>query len=420
MTGIINRLSSNQSLLTVVNAQGGWSSSNITVTIDGQSELFEEVNNPHRQLKCLLTDQQMSGSLILNQIQFSADETNLPLIFIFAIKMPSGGIITTTLTPVGIVGASSVVDTVNLQQSAATVNAPGILSPQWFIFRTSPLVVEGSNAFAVDIEISFAPTEVEEAFYFTTPSLYPQFEFFSNNRAVAEVASRLPAVLIETDLNADVVPDAPMLRLIDVATLSLGEALLLTEEFTYLDNEDGFNDSNNKTKSKLINYDVAVLEYLVWLCKFNGTRPVTRFESSLEFVSDPFILGETEGDAGSVLNSTNTLRLTSYLSLNPPALTKTAQENLLRWQLEYGYYGKNAGTIPALISAVKLMLIDTQYVGISYDYDTEPFVINVTTKWDETYGVTGPELIGQPSALVLDAISFSRPLGVLINHELVA
>jgi|GEM_PF-3202890 len=420
MTGIINRLSSNQSLLTVVNAQDGWSSSNITVTIDGQSELFEDVNNPHRQLKCFLIDQQMSGSLSLSQIQFSASETNLPLIFIFAIKMPSGGIITTTLTPVGIVGASSVVDTVNLQQSAATVNAPGILSPQWFIFRTSPLVVEGSNPFTVNIEISFAPTEAEEAFYFTTPSLYPQYEFYLQNRAVGEVVSYLPAVLIETDLNADVVPNAPMLRLIDVATLSLGEALLLTEEFAYLDNEDGFNDLNNKTKSKLINHDIAVLEYLVWLCKFNGTRPVTRFESSLESVSDPFVLGETEGDSGSVLNSADTLRLTSYLTLNPPALTKTAQENLLRWQLEYGYYGKNAGTIPALISAAKLMLIDTQYVGVDYDYDTEPFVINITTKWNETFGTTGPELIGQSSELVLDAIDYSRPLGVLINHELIA
>lgn len=420
MTGIVNRLSSAQSLLTVVNAQDGWSSTNIAVTIDGQSELFEEVNNPHRQLECFLINQQTSGSLTLNQIQFSVNQIDVPLIFIFAIKMPSGGIITTTLTPVGMAGASSVVDTVNLQQSAATVNAPGILSPQWFIFRTSPLIVEGSNAFAVNIEISFAPTETDEAFYFTTPSLYSQYEFFSGNRAVAEIASRLPAVLIETDLNADVVPDAPMLRLVDVATLGLGEALLLTEEFDYLDNEDGFDDLNNRTKSKLINYDVATLEYLVWLCKFNGTRPVTRFESSLEFTSDPFILGETEGDGGSVLNSSDTIRLTSYLSLNPPALTKTAQENLLRWQLEYGYYGKNAGTIPALINAAKLMLINTQYVGVAYDYDTEPFVINVTTKWDETYGTTGPELIGQPSELVLDAISFSKPLGVLVNHELVA
>ncbi len=420
MTGIINRLSSNQSLLSVINAQDGWVSSNIAVTIDGQSELFEQTNNPHRQLECFLIDQQTSGSLTLNQIQFPASETDLPLIFIFAIKMPSGGVITTTLTPVGVAGVSSVINTVNLQQSAATVNAPGILSPQWFIFRTSPLIVEGSSVFAVDIEISFAPTEAGEAFYFTTPSLYPQYEFFSQNRAVGEIASYLPAVLIETDLNADIVPDVSMLRLIDVATLGLGEALLMTEEFAYLDNEDGFNDSNNKTKSKFINYDIAVLEYLVWLCKFNGTRPVTRFESSLEYVSDPFVLGETEGDAGSVLNSTDSLRLTSYLTLNPPALTRTAQENLLRWQLEYGYYGKNAGTIPALVSATKLMLIDTQFVGIAYDYDTEPFVINITTKWNETFGTTGPELIGQPSDLVLYAVDFSRPLGVLINHELVA
>ena len=414
MAGIVNRLSSNQSLLTVVDTQGSWISSDITATVDGQSELFESAGNPHRQLKCTLINPATSGTLSLNQIQFPASEAETPLIFIFAVRMPSGGTITTTLTPVGIVGASSVVDTVNLEQSAATINAPGILSPQWFIFRTTPLVVGGSVTFAVDIEISFAPTALGEEFYFTTPSLYPQYEFFSQNRAVAEIASRLPSVIIESDLNADVLPDAPLLRLIDVATVSLGEALLLTEEFAYVDIEDGFNDSINQTKSKLINYDVAILEYLVWLCKFNGTRPVTRFESSLDSVGDPFVLNT------STLNSSDTLRLTSYLALNPPPLTRTAQETLLRWQLEYGYYGRNAGTIPALTAAAQLMLVGTQYVDITYDYDTLPFVINIATKWDETYGATGPELIGESSNLVLDAIKYSKPLGVLVNHEMVA
>ena len=128
---------------------------------------------------------------------------------------------------------------------------------------------------------------------------------------------RTLVAIIESDLNADVLPDAPLLRLIDVATVSLGEALLLTEEFAYVDIEDGFNDSINQTKSKLINYDVAILEYLVWLCKFNGTRPVTRFESSLDSVGDPFVLNT------STLNSSNTLRLTSYLTLNPPARLQT-------------------------------------------------------------------------------------------------
>ena len=42
--------SSNQSLLTVVDTQGGWVSSDITATVDGQSELFESAGNPHRQL----------------------------------------------------------------------------------------------------------------------------------------------------------------------------------------------------------------------------------------------------------------------------------------------------------------------------------------------------------------------------------
>jgi hypothetical protein len=130
----------------------------------------------------------------------------------------------------------------------------------------------------------------------------------------------------------------------------------------------------------------------------------------LELLAEPFVLDV------SVLNGPDVIRLTSIDELNPPALTVIAQENLLKWQMEYGYYGRNAGTVPAIVGAAGLMLIDNQSASVSYDYSDEPFVIDLRTHWYETIGALGPEEIGSSSPLVLEAISPDRPWGTLIRH----
>lgn len=421
MAGVVNRLVGAQSLLSAVNTGTSWSSSNMTVTIDGASELLQNSGTQYKQLKCVLNSPNTSGTLSLNEIQLSTGDANRPLVFVFAVKMAAGGTVTTTLTHDDEPLTEIVTTSVNLQQSAAAVNAPGVLSPQWFVYRTDPLtIVEPEGIPSVSISIQFTPTNTAEAFYFTTPALYQQYEFAVNNDAVTTLAARLPEIMVDIDTTADVVPDVPLLRFLDVASLGLGDSLRYVRDFAYLDISEGYDDSDNSTKSTMVNSDVATFAYLVWLAKFSGTSPVTRFESSLEYVADAFVLGATEGDGGSTLNSTDMLRLTSYTSLNPPALTEAEQETLLRWQLDYGYYGRNAGTIPAITEAAKLMLVGTEYVGVAYDYDAEPFTIDIQTKWSETYGAIGPEVIGQSSELVLEAVSYARPLGTLIRHEMIA
>jgi hypothetical protein len=185
-------------------------------------------------------------------------------------------------------------------------------------------------------------------------------------------------------------------------------------DYLFQDFSEGFKESDNTTKSTLVNQDVATFETLVWLAKFSGTRPITRFESSLDSLGEPFQLDSSE------LNSTAALRLTSYLELNPPVLNLTAQENLLRWQLDYGYYGKNAGTLPAVQEAAKLMLTGNKELVTEYDFRTEPWVIHLYSPWDQTFGSVGEEVIGLSSILVLDAVSFAKPLGVLVTHEMTA
>jgi hypothetical protein len=417
MSGIVNRLTGNAATLASIGGVGEWQLEDLIFSIDTASELAPD--SQFRQIELFAPEISVynlpgTGKLLLPEIQLNQSDEEKEIVFVFAVKMPSGGVVSTTLVHDDEPLTTTVTTTVNLLESAAAVNAPGVLSPQWFIFRTNPIIIgQPQGVPSVSIEILFSPSQTEEPFYVTFPALYPAYEFAANNIAVNAIASIMPEVMIETDQYAEVSPDVPLLRVIDVATLGLGDSMELTRSFAYLDIEEGFDDSDNETKSALVNHDVADFETMIWLCKFNGTRPVTKFESSLDYLSDPFILDQ------STLNSANVLRLTSFTELNPPPLTVEAQEELLRWQLEYGYYGKNAGTLPAVIEATKLMLIGTESASVSYNYDVEPFVIDLKTYWYETYGATGAEVIGESSDLVLEAIEPARPLGTLIRHEMV-
>lgn len=419
MPGVVNRLTGSSSLLTNVNTVGGWSTTNLEVTAIGFSELAPV--SQFRQLELNVVTGFSSGKLTLTDLQLNISDADNPIIFVFAVKMPTGGTVTAKLIHEDNPLSNFVETTTNLLESAAAVNAEGVQSPQWFIFRSDAItIIEPQDIPSLTIEITFTPLDTLESFYFTTPAVYQKYEFFTNNEAVVAIASQIPDVIVSGDADADVSPDVPLMRFIDVATLGLGESLEDVRKMAYLDVSEGFDDADDATKSILANHDVADYDTLLWLCKFSGTSPLTRYESSLDYLSEPFVLGETEGDGGSTLNSADVLRLTSYSDLNPPPLTLSAQEALLRWQIEYGYYGKNAGTLPAVLESAKIMLVGTESASISYNYDAEPFVIDLKTFWYETYGATGPEVVGESSELVLEAIEYARPLGTLIRHEMVA
>lgn len=183
--------------------------------------------------------------------------------------------------------------------------------------------------------------------------------------------------------------------------------------FKFLDIAAGFDNSNNLTKSKLVNAEVADFKVLLWLLVFAFTKPVTSYEGSVDFIPEPFVLDDSN------LNENDRLILTSYSALNPPVISQDSQTALLRWQAVTGFYGSYAGTQQAVIEAAKQMLIGNKTITIDYDYAVAPWEINITTPWNETYGgdITA---IGNASNLVLEAVSYAKPLGVLINHVMSA
>jgi hypothetical protein len=414
MSGIFNRLVGTQATLSTFNVAGAWASDDLTIAMDTTSELWP--GSANKQLALAIPSPSTSGTISLTSAEIELEDLTHPIIFTCGVKMPSGGSVEISLGHSSQEVENSVITTRIFAGSTPVVNAVGVANPQWNIVRANPITpVSNVGTVGMSIHVTFYPTDPTETIYFTLPVLCQNFEFVTRNRIFLSVMGALPEVFRLIDLEQTGELEMPLARLVDVFTNGLDKAFYQLGHYAYLDIVDGFDDADDTTKSHLVNQDVADFATLLWLCKFNGTRPVTRYESSLDVVTTPFILGDELG-SGSELDSGDGLLLTSYSELNPPALTLTAQEELLRWQLDYGYYGINSGTLPAVIDAAKRQLTGTKTLAYSFDFDVEPWVINLESEWYETYGATGVEEVGESSKLVLNAVEYARPLGVKVNH----
>jgi hypothetical protein len=416
MGAISNRLSGTQSTLNAYNSTGNWASDDLDISIDTTSELWPSSN--YKQLALSIQGINTEGTISLDSAEIYAEDLTAAMIFTCGIKMPSGGTVEVSLGHSSQEVLNSVFTTKLLRGSTSVVNAVGVINPQWYVFRSDQIIpVSEVGTTGMTIHITFTPNEPSETIYFTLPVLCQNYEFATKNRILSKVAQKLPEVFLNIDYEQTGSIKLPFARLLDVFTNGLDDSYQQMGRYAYLDIAQGFDDADDTTKSTLVNSDVADFATLVWLCKFTGTKPVTRYESSLDTVTNPFVLGDGIS-TGSELDSIDGLLLTSYTELNPPALTLAQQIELLRWELDYGYYGINAGTLPGVIESAKRQLTGDKTVYVDYDFSEVPWVINLFSEWYETYGAYGEEDIGNSSPLVLNAVEYTRPLGVKVTHTM--
>ena len=416
MGAITNRLSGAQFALTEYNSAGSWASDDMDVSIDTISELW--TSSANKQLALRIQNSNSDGTIYLDSAEININDLTKPIIFTCGIKMPSGGTVEVVINHSSQQVLNSVSTTKTLFGSTSVVNAIGVVNPQWFIFRSDSIIpVSSVGTTGMTVYVTITPNDTSEIIYFTLPVLCQNFEFVSNNKILPIVAQNIPRVFLDIDFEQTGSIDLPFLRLLDIFTNGLDESYQQMGKYAYLDIEQGYDDSDNTTKSTLVNPDVADFTTLVWLCKFTGTRPVTRYESSLDTVTSPFIVGD-EISSGSLLDGNDGILLTGYTELNPPVFTLAEQTELLRWQVDNRYYGINSGTLPAVIASAKNQLIGDQTLVVEYDFASEPWVINLFSEWFETYGAIGSGDIGNSSKLVLGAVEYARPLGVKITHTM--
>jgi hypothetical protein len=406
---IYNRFSLGQQNLKVINSGSNWRTTNFTLEDYSISEMWQ--SSELRQIGLKRIDSNVNATIFLSGISLDSRDIGKKVVFTFAMKIENGGHVNVHITDNNNSLNSSMTDVV-IDATTPSINVSGVSSPQWRIIRCNSIVV--SDAFAPAISIVITVSDVDAGFpvYFTIPALYMKSDMYLDNPAMSYMVARLPLVLNEIDSAVTEPVDNPMWRFIDVASLGLADAVGKTIDFQYLDIEEKGNLSGEGSTSTLVQTPEADLETLIWLAKFTGTTPITRFVSSLA-PADPFILDT------SVLDGDNTIRFSSYSSLNPTPVDLEEQKRLLRWQVDNAYYGRNSGSKNALIEAAKLMLIGTKTVELEFDYAVNPFEITLTTIWNETIGAD-ETLIGESSSVLLEAVNAAKPLGVKLSHVMLA
>ena len=92
MVGVQNRLTDAAKFCSSINNSGQWNTVNLTSGEILTSELVPGSN--FKQLALTVQNGQSSGQLTLGPIQLLLADSNRPMVFLFAAKLPSGGSIT--------------------------------------------------------------------------------------------------------------------------------------------------------------------------------------------------------------------------------------------------------------------------------------------------------------------------------------
>jgi hypothetical protein len=244
---------------------------------------------------------------------------------------------------------------------------------------------ESIHSVSIVIEIS---NHESKPIYFTSPNLIDD-QFYYDNIFVSEARNYMPDLYWDID-SAQENPVAPFHKFIDAMTTIAGETqekYLEIFPFEKTEIETTLDETLKYSNSTLINPVFAETEYLDWLGQFVGAKLKRN-------------LVDGNGD--------------KYF----PNID--AENEFSRWQVNTGYFGQNAGSRDAMISAVKQVLMFTDdnsdstfSVALTPRYNNDPFAIRIQTLINETPDVT---VSGQESQLVLRAVEGARPLGYKVTH----
>jgi hypothetical protein len=287
----------------------------------------------------------------------------------------------------------------------------GVLdSERWHLLRSVPTRLPDTGNYSVSLQMRVVfSTTTNAHLNISRPTIHSSYGVF-RNRFMQFVGEYMPEIFIAQD-TADFgtnEPTFPMMRFIDSITTDANDLQVKSEAFTYIDLATGFDPAESETFSTLVDPNYCDGATLLWLAQFRGRQILVTYQPSTEgaswvrFTLDDAVSGVLD-DIGVLGSNASDIGLPGGI------------EAYARWQVETGYYGHNAGTIEAMVSAIQRLLTGAGVVN----YTVSANAIHFTTSWTETYGsVIGD--IGSPSALLLQIVEPARPLGMIVTHELTA
>lgn len=286
-------------------------------------------------------------------------------------------------------------------------------SDKWHLIRARMLAMPKDTnttrySLGFELEITYSGTTGE--CYVSRPTITALLDITENSFFI-DVWTIVPEVFFTQDFLDPTTNEVqfPLLRLLDVMTNKAGEIQDAIYSYEYKNESQGFDAAIPETNSFFVTPDlITSLKHLQWLSQFRGRELIITYEPSAEgeewikFVLD-----------SSTLDGTSVLALTAF---SVSGISGGA-EAFFKWQVKTGYYGHNAGSIDAMVSAIQLLLSGTKTVNYTVGVNS----ISFETVYSETYASdTLGLLVGQSHPYILQVLEPTRPLGMTVTHELIA
>lgn len=287
-------------------------------------------------------------------------------------------------------------------------------SGDWVLVRTNPVVVPVDihdfgcvlRIETTDVTVSLSPVTYD--MYISYPCIYNQLDFV-NNPAIEDIASFIPGCIKRT-IPDGVNPTYTLGRFIEVLISEYGGIFDNVESFAYADVSEGFSEQNALSKSTLVNPDVVLRAYTDWLAQFTGTRVAISSVSSTPWGSIEGTWQEIDA-LDTVVDPDDSVAWAAAELYSPVPI---GIEEFIRWQLKYGYYGYNAGSLESIEQSVKRVLSGTKFVNV---VTFPPFVVTVFTYSNETPGTTSSTYTGESILEIQQILDEIRPLGTIVTHS---
>lgn len=288
-------------------------------------------------------------------------------------------------------------------------------SQKWHLIRARMLPMPKeteTTRYALGFELEITYADVVGECFVSRPTMTALLDVVENS-FLMDVIVIIPDVFLSQDLLNPSTTDVPfpLLRLIDIMTSKAGQVQDTIYTFEYKNESQGLDETIIETNSFFITPDlITSLTHLSWLAQFRGRELVVTYEPSTEGEEwTKFVL---DSPTSGVLDGTAVLALSAFTVEG----ISGGVDAYFKWQVRTGYYGHNAGTIDGMVSAIQLLLTGTKSVNYSVGANEITFETSITETYaSDTLGL----IIGDSHPYVLEILEPTRPLGMIINHELV-